>query len=134
MPVSVPERQFSRGAPTAGEASAVVTAIERSLKPVQSHTFEDVHFVSFGRVPAADVTVDYRFFQLSIPEKFFRQTAPQVFNTTTGARLDPKTRQIPVDAIVPLAPFPAGPYRLEIGVKDRLAGTSVTRQVIFTVE
>lgn len=254
VPVNVPERQFSRGAPTAGEASAVLAAMERSLQSVQSHTFEDVHFASFGRVLAsqprivqralavpageydvyvsvrerpsaikpgsvpkwavirraldvpdfskselsvssiivadrldqlraplrakdqverpyalggieivpapdtnftrdeqltvvffvhnpsidaggkADVTVDYRFFQLAIPEKFFRQTAPQVFNATTGSSLDPKAHQIPVDAIVPLAPFPPGPYRLEITVRDRLAGSSLTRQVVFTVE
>lgn len=252
--VSAPERQFSRGAPPAGEASAVVAAMEQSLRPVHSHTFEDVHFVSFGRMPAsqprvvrralavppgsydvfvsvrerdtavkrgavpkwavikrsldvpdfskpdlsissviiadrldqlpaplktseqserpyalggieivpapdanftrdeqltivffvhnpaldasghADVTIEYKFFQLSIPEKFFRQTAPQIFTMTTGAAQDPKTRQIPVDAILPLNLFPPGPYRLEIAVKDRLAGTSVARQLVFTVE
>lgn len=254
IPVSVPERQFSRGAPVAGENSAALAAMERALRSLRTHTFEDVHFVNFGRVPVgearvvhralavpageydifvsirerrsatrrgaapkwavirraldvpdfskpelsvssiivadrldqlraplnakeqterpyalggieivpapdtnftrdeqltvvffvhnpsidaggkADVTVDYRFFQLAIPEKFFRQTAPQVFNAATGSSLDPKAHQIPVDAIVPLAPFPPGPYRLDITVRDRLAGSAVTRQLVFTVE
>ncbi|MBI1873574.1 MAG: hypothetical protein HYS05_06765 [Acidobacteria bacterium] len=251
--VSAPERLFSRGAPTAGEASARLAALELSLRPLRSHPFEDAHFVSFGRLPAsqahvvrralavpageydvyvsvreressvtrgrapkwavikrslevpdfsrselsvssvivadrleplraplqakeqierpyalggmeivpaadttftrdeqltivffvhnpaldaagkADVTIDYKFFHLSIPEKFFRQTAPQVVNTAS-ATPDPKTRQIPVDAIMPLAPFPPGPYRLEITVHDRLAGSEVTRQLVFTVQ
>jgi hypothetical protein len=248
--VSAPERQFSRGAPTADEASAVLGALEQSLRPLHAHTFQDVYFVSFGRVPASqprvvqralavpageydvyisirerasavkrggvpkwavikravdvpdfsrpdlsvssiivadrldqlptslkpreqsehpyalggieivpssdtnfrqdeqltivffvhnpaidaarktNLTIDYKFFHLSIPEKFFRQTAPQVFSTS----LDPKAPQIPVDAILPLAPFPPGPYRLEISVHDRIAGATATRQLVFTVE
>lgn len=251
VPVSVPERQFSRGAPTAGEASAMLAMLEQAFKgDAGRYPFEDLHFTktraagagaprqvrralaltpgaydvfvsvrerpahgqapksavlkrtievpdystntllmssviltdrvepieralrveqqvehpyalgSVELVPAADavftkdealsvaflvynpaldqtqshhVTVAYRFYQ-GVPERFFRQTEPQVFDRETGIALDPRNLQFPVSATIPLAAFPPDTYRLEITVRDTVAGTSVASSVTFTVE
>ena len=41
--------------------------------------------------------------------------------------------QLPGSLIIPMAPFPAGEYRLEIKVTDKPSGKVVTQNVNFTV-
>jgi hypothetical protein len=68
-------------------------------------------------------------------ERYFNHTDPQRFNPVTlGASFDPATGQ-PVLAGqgVPLTGFEAGEYRLAIRITDLLAGTSIMRDVHFTV-
>jgi hypothetical protein len=68
-------------------------------------------------------------------ERYFNHTDPQRFNRAVmGGQFDPSAGQ-PVLAGqgVPLAGFDAGEYRLAIVVRDGIAGTSVTREVTFTV-
>jgi hypothetical protein len=84
-----------------------------------------------------DVTVEYNFYQkpASGPEKFFNKTSPQPLNATT---LPPAFdmslgHQLQTGQAVPLASFPAGDYRLEIKVTDKLSTKSLTRDVNFTV-
>jgi hypothetical protein len=84
-----------------------------------------------------DVTVEYNFYQKpsGSPEKFFNKTSPQPLNATT---LPPAFdmslgHQLQTGQAVPLASFPAGDYRLEIKVTDKLSAKSLTRDVNFTV-
>jgi hypothetical protein len=84
-----------------------------------------------------DVTVEYNFYQkpTGAPEKFFNKTSPQPLNATT---LPPQFdmslgHQLQTGQAVPLASFPAGDYRLEIKVTDKLSTKSLTRDVNFTV-
>jgi len=84
-----------------------------------------------------DVTVEYNFYQKpsGAPEKFFNKTSPQPLNATT---LPPAFdmslgHQLQTGQAVPLASFPAGDYRLEIKVTDKLSTKSLTRDVNFTV-
>src|SRR6185369_15082043 len=84
-----------------------------------------------------DVTVEYNFYQKpqGAPEKFFNKTSPQPLNATT---LPPAFdmslgHQLQTGQAVPLASFPAGDYRLEIKVTDKLTTKSLTRDVNFTV-
>ena len=84
-----------------------------------------------------DVTIDFNF-HLKQPdgtEKYFNKTAPQQLNAQT---LPPEFNiaaghQLPGSLIIPLAPFPAGEYRLEIKVTDKPSGKVVTQNVTFTV-
>jgi hypothetical protein len=84
-----------------------------------------------------DVTVEYNFYQKpsGAPEKFFNKTSPQDLNgKTLPAAFDMSLgHQLQTGQAVPLASFPAGDYRLEIKVTDKLATKSVTRDVNFTV-
>jgi hypothetical protein len=84
-----------------------------------------------------DVTVEYNFYQKAAgaPEKFFNKTSPQVLNgTTLPAAFDMSLgHQLQTGQAVPLQSFPAGDYRLEIKVTDKLGTKSVTREVNFTV-
>jgi hypothetical protein len=83
-----------------------------------------------------DLDVDYRFNQKTgETEKFFNRTQPQQFNATT---LPPQFNvnaghQVVGGQTIPLASFPEGEYRLEIKINDKLANTSITRDVTFTV-
>jgi len=84
-----------------------------------------------------DVTVEYNFYQkpAGAAEKFFNKTTPQVLNgTTLPAAFDMSLgHQLQTGQAVPLSSFPAGDYRLEIKVTDKLSTKTVTRDVNFTV-
>ena len=83
-----------------------------------------------------DVTVEYNFHQRTDSgEEFFNKTNPQQFNAQTlppGFDLA-QGHQVVAGQAVPLAAFPPGDYRVEIIVTDNAAGTSLTREVNFTV-
>jgi hypothetical protein len=84
-----------------------------------------------------DVTVEYNFYQkpAGAAEKFFNKTSPQELNgKTLPAAFDMSLgHQLQTGQAVPLASFPAGDYRLEIKVTDKLGTKTVTRDVNFTV-
>jgi hypothetical protein len=83
-----------------------------------------------------DLTVEYNFHQKAAEgEKFFNKTDAQAFNSQTlPAQFDVTAgHQIVAGQAVPLAKFPAGDYRLEIKVTDKLSGKSLTRDVSFSV-
>jgi hypothetical protein len=84
-----------------------------------------------------DVTVEYNFYQkpAGAAEKFFNKTSPQDLNAKTlPAAFDMALgHQLQTGQAVPLASFPAGDYRLEIKVTDKLGTKTVTRDVNFTV-
>jgi hypothetical protein len=86
-----------------------------------------------GRKP--NVTVDYGFHhKVDGAEKFFNRTDTQIFSSATlQPDFDGTVHQIPGGQEIPLASFPAGEYRLEITVTDKIAGKSLTRQVVFVV-
>jgi hypothetical protein len=83
-----------------------------------------------------DVLVEYNFYQKSAgKETFFNKTNPQPLNAQT---LPPQFdfsagHQLQSGQAVPLASFPAGEYRLEIKITDKLANKALTRDVNFTV-
>ena len=83
-----------------------------------------------------NVTVEYNFHtQTEAGEEFFNKTNPQEFNAQTlppGFSVE-AGHQIVAGQSVPLSLFPAGDYRLEITITDNEAGSSLTRDVNFTV-
>ena len=100
-----------------------------------------VIFWVYGATVAAagkpDVVIDFNFHlkQPDGPEKYFNKTQPQELNAKT---LPPEFsiaagHQLPGSLIIPMAPFPAGDYRLEIKVTDKPSGKAVTQNVTFTV-
>lgn len=99
-----------------------------------------VIFWVYGATAVADkpdVLIDFNF-HLKQPdgtEKYFNKTQPQELNAKT---LPPEFNvtaghQLPGSLIIPMAPFPAGDYRLEIKVTDKPSGKVVTQNVTFTV-
>jgi len=84
-----------------------------------------------------DVLVEYNFHQKTAEgEKYFNKTAPQVLNAST---LPPQFdvaagHQLPGSFVVPLTSFPAGEYRLEIKLTDKISGKTLTYNANFTVE
>ena len=84
-----------------------------------------------------DLTIEYNFHHhTGADEEFFNKTDPQQFNADT---LPPGWdmalgHQIVTGQSVPLSLFPPGDYRLEIMISDNEAGTSLTRDVHFTVQ
>ena len=83
-----------------------------------------------------DVTLEYNFHQrVAGAEKYFNKTQPQIVNATT---LPPDFNvtaghQVPGSLEIPLASFPAGDYRLEIKITDKVSGKTLTQNANFTV-
>ena len=84
-----------------------------------------------------DVSVEYSFHQKTTAgEKYFNKTAPQNLDAST---LPPQFdiaagHQLPGSLVVPLGSFPAGEYRLEIKITDKMSGKTLTQNAGFTVE
>jgi hypothetical protein len=119
-----------------GGTLRVVPSIDRRLKVADD--FQLVFWI-YGvqhnnGVP--DVQVDYNFHQKAgDAEKFFNKTAPQEINSTTlppGFSI-PAGHQVLGFIGVPLKSFPAGEYRLEFKVTDKISGRTLTENVQFTV-
>ncbi len=99
-------------------------------------------FIIYSPSNAADtnrpnVTVDYDFYRTSDgSETFFNSTPRMTFNAQTlpvGFDLA-LGHQLVAERSVPLQAFPAGDYRIDITVFDRVSGRSLGRQVSFSVE
>jgi hypothetical protein len=81
-----------------------------------------------GNQPAADEPC-------KMGEKFYNKTTPLELNATS---LPPEFdinagHMLPADQGIPLGTFPAGDYRLEIKVTDKLGNQAVSKDVNFTV-
>lgn len=90
--------------------------------------------VDEGKLP--DVTVECRFFRMSVWGKVFGELSPQRFGRAHAApAFDLKAgRQLAVTQAVPLTTFPPDTYEVEIVVTDNLAGVATRRLVRFIVE
>jgi hypothetical protein len=84
-----------------------------------------------------DVSVEYNFYSkpAGAPEKFFNKTAVQSLNASTLPKEFDMSlgHQLSTGQGVQLTSFPAGDYRLEVKVTDKLSGKSITRDVNFSV-
>jgi hypothetical protein len=84
-----------------------------------------------------DVTIEYNFHQKTGDgEKFFNKTQPQVLNQSTlppGFNVK-AGHQVLGFLGVPLKSFPAGEYRAEIKITDKLSGKTLTHNATFTVQ
>ena len=84
-----------------------------------------------------DVQIEYNFHQKTAEgEKFFNKTQPQVINQSTlppGFNIN-AGHQVLGFLGVPLKSFPAGEYRAEIKITDKLSGKTLTHNATFTVE
>jgi hypothetical protein len=84
-----------------------------------------------------DILVEYNFYAKTAgaPEKFFNKTPPTSLNAQTLPPQFDVTAgyELQTGQAVPLATFPEGEYRLEIKITDKIANTSLTREVNFSV-
>jgi hypothetical protein len=84
-----------------------------------------------------DVNVEYNFYSkpAGAPEKFFNKTPAQALNGMTLPSVFDMSAgyQLQTGQAVPLSSFPAGSYRLEIKITDKLGTKTITRDVNFTV-
>lgn len=95
-----------------------------------------IYNTGFAASDKPDVEVQYGFHQkMGGTETFFGRPSPQSFNIQT---LRPEFSLAAGDVIIagqdmPLARFPEGDYRLEINVTDKTNGSSLKRDLNFTV-
>jgi hypothetical protein len=84
-----------------------------------------------------DVQIEYNFHQKTAEgEKFFNKTQPQTINQSTlppGFSIT-AGHQVLGFLGVPLKSFPAGEYRAEIKITDKLSGKTLTHNATFTVQ
>lgn len=105
-------------------------------KKAELSTFLLIYNAKTDPANKPDVSVEYNFYAKQAGgEKFFNKTNPQNLNAQTlPAQFDfAAGHQLQSGQAVPLASFPEGDYRLEIKVTDKIANTTLTRDVNFSV-
>jgi len=125
--------------PASQQGEHPYTLGQTEIVPVAAPAFDadDVLSVVFQMAnygaPDTDLTVDYAFYRIDGARRLFNRTNPQHFSDED---LPPpgtwETQAFAMQA-VPLKPFPAGRYELEVTVRDRLTRDSATGTVAFTV-
>jgi hypothetical protein len=82
-----------------------------------------------------DVLQEFMFYQKQPNgEKKIFNSEPSPLNATTlPAAFDPDKHQLPGGSAWPLTSFPAGDFRLEIKVTDKITGKTLTHNVNFSV-
>jgi hypothetical protein len=115
------------------------------LTPALGNTFDragnlSVMFLVYNTAQDADgkpdVEVQYSFYRnIAGAETFFARAKPQRLNAATlGAQFNLAAGNLVIAGQqMPLASFPPGEYRLAISVTDAAQGSSLTRDIGFTV-
>jgi hypothetical protein len=130
-----PQQQSER--PYALGTMEIVPAIgTKFTKNAELSTFLLIYNAKTDAANKPDVSVEYNFYAKQAGgEKFFNKTQPQNLNAQT---LPPQFdfaqgHQLQSGQAVPLGSFPAGDYRLEIKVTDKISNKTLTREVNFSV-
>lgn len=130
-----PQQQSER--PYAMGSMEIVPAVDMDFAKTQElGMFLLIYNARLDPANKPDVSVEFNFYVTADgAEKFYNKTAPQDLNAKT---LPPQFdvaagHQLQAGQVIPLASFPAGAYRLEVKVTDKIANTSVVRNVNFTV-
>ncbi|MGH8432567.1 MAG: hypothetical protein ACREUF_19430, partial [Solimonas sp.] len=139
MPLQAPlSAEEQRSNPyTFGGTLQVVPAADATLKT--SDDFQLLFWIygvaDNNGIP--DVTIEYNFHHKTAEgEKFFNKTQPQTINQTTlpaGFSIK-EGHQVLGFLGVPLKSFPAGEYRTEIKITDKISGKTLTHNATFTVQ
>jgi hypothetical protein len=115
----------------------IVPAVENRFgKEAHLNTFVIIYNPKTTSANKPDVMVEYNFYtKANGAEKFFNKTSPENWNAQTlPPDFDLVAGHLLQSSIqVPLASFPAGDYRLEIKITDKVANKTVTRDVNFSV-
>ena len=105
----------------ADELSAFLPIYNAQADPVSKKPNVNVEFNFYARLAGGE-----KFFNRTLPTNLNIETLPPQFDLAAG-------HQLQAGQAVPLASFPAGDYRLEIKVTDRIARKTLSRAVNFTV-
>ena len=103
------------------ELSAFLLIYNALVDPASKKPNVNVEFNFYAKVAGGE-----KFFNRTLPTNLNSETLPPQFDVAAGYQLQ-------AGQAVPLASFPAGDYRLEIRVTDRIARKTLTRGVNFTV-
>lgn len=103
------------------ELSAFLLIYNALVDPASKKPNVNVEFNFYAKVAGGE-----KFFNRTLPTNLNAETLPPRFDLAAG-------HQLQAGQAVPLASFPAGDYRLEIKVTDRIARKTLTRGVNFTV-
>jgi hypothetical protein len=136
LPAPLTPQQQTERPYALGTMEIVPVANLRFAKSGELSTFLLIYNAQTDKDNKPDVSVEFNFYaKEGGAEKFFNKTNPQNLNAST---LPPgfdfaAGHQLQAGQAVPLGAFPAGDYRLEIKVTDKLANKSISRDVNFTV-
>jgi hypothetical protein len=125
--------------PPAQQIDHPYTLGQTEIVPVASPAFttDDALTVVFQMTnygaPDADLKVDYTFYRTDGTRRLFNRTEPQQLSDADLPPPQPwDTRAFAMQSMR-LAPFPPGPYELEVTVTDRVTRATARSTVAFTV-
>jgi len=136
LPAPLTPQQQSERPYALGTMEIVPAPNTKFTKKSELSTFLLIYNAKTDAANKPDVSVEYNFYAKQAGgEKFFNKTQPQNLNAQT---LPPQFdfaagHQLQSGQAVPLASFPAGDYRLEIKITDKISNKTLTRDVNFSV-
>jgi hypothetical protein len=136
LPAPLTPQQQSERPYALGTMEIVPVPSTKFTKKAELSTFLLIYNAKTDAANKPDVSVEYNFYvKQAGGEKFFNKTQPQNLNAQT---LPPQFdfaqgHQLQSGQAVPLASFPAGDYRLEIKIVDKISNKTLTRDVNFSV-
>jgi len=136
LPAPLTPQQQSERPYALGNMEIVPVLNTKFTKKAELSTFLLIYNAKTDAANKPDVSVEYNFYAKQAGgEKFFNKTQPQNLNAQT---LPPQFdfaqgHQLQSGQAVPLASFPAGDYRLEIKITDKIGNKTLTRDVNFSV-
>ena len=119
------EHPYTFGAAEVVPADAAVFSTDDALTVV-------FQVCNYG-APDSDLTANYTFYRVDGGRRLFNRTDPQQFSDTDLPPAGAWESQAFLSQTVPLHPFPAGQYELEVQVRDRLTRATANATVAFTV-
>lgn len=107
--------------PKTGELSLIFWIYGAGVDPVSTKPNVAIEYSFYTKTGEAE-----KFFNKTAPQELNAQTLPSDFSLAAG-------HQLPGSLGVPLTSFPAGDYRLEIKITDKVNSKTLTQNVAFSI-
>ena len=135
LPAPIASDQQSERPYAFGQTEIVVSPNHTFRKSQELIVLFQIYNPALSQDKKFNLEATYTFYALqSGAEKKFNSTEPQPLTPDKmGAAFDPAGSSIQAGQGIPLQSFPAGPYRLEITITDKLNNKTLTRSANFTV-
>lgn len=120
---------------TIGNLQIIPKVGAKFAKTQELSVYFQIYNAALGSAGKPDVLVEFGFYQKNADgEKGIFTTDPSILNASTlPPQFDIVKNPLPGGGVWPLSSFPAGDFRLEIKITDKVSGKTLTKNVSFSV-